>query len=417
MKKLTLLNTFFSKILLLVFNFGLVIYSTQVWGSNGKGIISIVIANLALISFVSQIFVGSSITYFASKSRKEVTLLYAYIWSFLIGGTLPFVFSLFIKDAFIYHLLLLSIFFSLYTANLNFFVGQKKMNAFNLYTLLQQLLHVLFIFFMVSFFNQKQVEVYFNALIACYGLLFFISFFQIFNSGKWSGFQFSFRLLSQLFHYGWKTQLSAFFQFLNYRLSYYFLGFYHGLSSVGIFSIGVAFSEAIWTVSRSLSLVLYSELVNSKQKNANFMRTKISLKISFWLSLLFLFIMLLIPSEVYTLVFGKDFHQTKQIILFLSPGILAIAVSNIIGYYFAGINELNILNTKSIIGLLFTVLLSFFLIPKFGIKGASLVMSISYCLSSLVLFWKFHKLTDWSAQDLLFSRKELSFFVPKRRKN
>jgi O-antigen/teichoic acid export membrane protein len=88
--------------------------------------------------------------------------------------------------------------------------------------------------------------------------------------------------------------------------------------------------------------------------------------------------MLLIPAELYSMIFGKDFSQTKEIILFLSPGILAIAVSNIIGYYFAGINKLRILNVKAIIGLIFTVVSSLYIIPKWGIRGACIVTSISY---------------------------------------
>ena len=35
-----------------------------------------------------------------------------------------------------------------------------------------------------------------------------------------------------MFEYGWKTQLSAFVQFLNYRLSFYFLEYFEGIASV-----------------------------------------------------------------------------------------------------------------------------------------------------------------------------------------
>ena len=416
MKHLTVINTFLSRILVLALNFGLVIYSTQVWGSSGKGIISIVIANLALISVVSNVFVGSSTSYFASKYRKEEILSFAYIWSFLIGVTLPCIFFIFTKSEYTYYLILLSIFFSLYTANINFFVGKKDMYRYNLYTLLQQLLHILFIFFIIVFLHQNHVEVYFKALIFCYVLLFLVSFFQVFNVSKFSELHFSSSLLQDMFHYGWKTQLSAFFQFLNYRLSYYFLNFYQGISSVGILSIGVAVSEAIWTASRSISLVLYSEVVNSSQEDENLQKTKISLKISFWITLLFIIIILLIPSEVYVLIFGKDFNQTKIIILLLSPGILAIAVSNVIGFYFSGINQLKILNLKSIIGLFFTVFLSIFFIPKYGIVGACVIMSISYCISSFILFWKFHQLTHWTFQDLLPSAEERFILAQKWKK-
>lgn len=88
-------------------------------------------------------------------------------------------------------------------------------------------------------------------------------------------------------------------------------------------------------------------------------KNKISLRISFLITLLFISIMLMIPAHWYAMIFGKDFGETKEIVLLLSPGILAIAVSNIIGYYFAGINKLRILNVKSLAGLIFTIVSSF----------------------------------------------------------
>lgn len=413
MKHLTVINTFLSRILVLALNFGLVIYSTQVWGISGKGIISIVIANLALISFVSNVFVGSSTSYFASKYRKEEILSFAYIWSFLIGVTLPCIFFIFTKSEYTYYLILLSIFFSLYTANINFFVGKKDMYRYNLYTLLQQLLHILFIFFIIVFLHQNHVEVYFKALIFCYVLLFLVSFFQVFNVSKFSELHFSSSLLQDMFHYGWKTQLSAFVQFLNYRLSYYFLEYFKGIASVGVFSVGVAFSEAIWTVSRSLSVILYSDVVNSKNHQDSIEKTKISLRISFLITLVSLIAILIIPAQVYVFIFGKDFNQTKQIILLLSPGILAIAVSNIIGHYFAGVNQLLILNIKSIIGLVFMIISSFCFIPKWGILGACIVTTISYCLSSAILFWKFYQITTFRVSDFILSKSEINLLLQK----
>ncbi len=175
-----------------------------------------------------------------------------------------------------------------------------------------------------------------------------------------------------MFEYGWKTQLSAFVQFLNYRLSFYFLEYFEGISSVGIFSIGVTFSEAIWTITRSIAVVLYSDVVNSKSREESIEKTKSSIKLTVILMMAFVLGILIIPSEIYIMIFGKEFRDTKEIIFFLSPGIFAIAVSDMAGHYFSGIRELKILNVKSIVGLVFTVVFSLIAIPRWGILGAAL---------------------------------------------
>ncbi|WP_228403369.1 polysaccharide biosynthesis C-terminal domain-containing protein [Chryseobacterium sp. RU37D] len=397
----------------MILNFGLVIYSTNMWGSAGKGAISIVIANLTIISFFANIFVGSSMTYFASKYKTEEILLFAYLWSIIIGVLISITFSFNHALKYSNYLIALSVLSSLLAANINLFVGQQNIKMFNLYTVLQQIIHIIFIIIIVYIIKITSVESYFIAQISCFTVLFLISIFQVLKYCDFKNISFSKAICGKLFDYGWKTQLSAFLQFLNNRVSFYFLEYFKGIVSVGVFSVGIAFSEAIWTVSRSLSIVLYADVVNNKNSNEAIEKTKVSLRISFLITLLFIMVMLLIPAEVYSMIFGKDFNQTKEIVLLLSPGILAIAISNIIGYYFAGINKLRILNIKAIISLIFTIISSFFIIPKWGIRGACVIASISYCLSSALLFWRFYQITDFHFQDFFLSKKEFNLLLRK----
>lgn len=411
--KSTILKTFVSRFLILILNFGLVIYSTNMWGSEGKGVISIVIADLTIISFFANIFVGSSMSYFASKFKTEEILPFAYLWSILVGSLIPVIFSFNHALEYSNYLIGLSVLSSLLAANVNLFVGQHNIKMFNLYTVLQQIVHIVFIAVIIYIVKITSVNAYFIAQICCFGVLFLMSAFQVIRRCDFRKISFSKEIGSKLFDYGWKTQLSAFLQFLNNRLSFYFLEYFKGIVSVGVFSVGIAFSEAIWTVSRSLSVVLYADVVNNVSSNEAIEKTKVSLRISFLITLLFIIVMLLIPAQLYSMIFGKDFSQTKEIVLFLSPGILAIATSNIIGYYFAGINKLRILNVKSIIGLVFTVISSFFIIPKWGIRGACVITSISYCLSSGLLFWRFYRITEFHIHDFILSKTEINLLLNK----
>ncbi len=383
------------------------------WGSEGKGTISIVIADLTIVGFFCNIFVGSSVIYFASKYKTEQILLYAYLWSVLIGIAVPLIFSIIRPVEYLYYLIGLSVLSSLLAANINLFVGQQNIRMFNLYTILQQVVHIVFIIIIVYLINITSVVSYFIAQLSCFAVLFVTSSFQILRYCEIGRISFSKKIRNKLFDYGWKTQLSAFLQFLNNRLSFYFLEFFKGITSVGVFSIGIAFSEAIWTVSKSLSVVLYSDVVNTSNHNIAIEKTKISLKISFLVTLLFIIIILLLPAQFYVMIFGKDFSETKRITLFLSPGILAIAVSNIIGYYFAGVNKLRILNIKSVIGLIFTIVSSFFIIPRWGITGACIITSVSYCISSGLLFWKFYELTEFHIRDFMISKSEINLLLNK----
>lgn len=412
MKQLKVVQTFISRFLILILSFGLVIFSTNMWGSEGKGTISIVIANVAMVSFFSSVFSGSSTSYFARKFKVEQVLVYSYLWSIIIGIVVPLIFGIAsIQTEFLYHLIAISVFSSLLSTNISLFIGTQNIRFFNIYTVLQQLVHVLFLLILIYIIKLEDVSVYFLAQIFCLIFLFLTSFFLILKKCKLSEFSFSKLVFLNMLEYGWKTQLSAFVQFLNYRLSFYFLEYFEGIAAVGIFSIGITFSEAIWTITRSIAVVLYSDVVNSESREESIVKTKSSLKLSFSLMLVFVLGIIVIPGFVYTQIFGNEFGETKQIMLLLIPGIFAIAVSDMIGYYFSGIKELKILNIKSIVGLLITVGFSFFAIPKWGIWGACFVTTSSYVTSATILFWKFYQSTDFKIRDYIISKDEINSLV------
>jgi hypothetical protein len=194
------------------------------WGSEGKGTISIVIANAAIVSFFSSIFAGSSTSYFASKFKTEQILVYSYIWSVGMGILIPVIFSFAdIQAQYLMYLIGISVFSALLSVNVNLFIGTRNIRLFNIYTVLQQLVHVVFIGVFIYILNLKDVSVYFGAQISCLAFLFLTSFFQIIRKCKISEISLSKEVFKSMFEYGWKTQLSAFIQFLNYRLSFTFL--------------------------------------------------------------------------------------------------------------------------------------------------------------------------------------------------
>jgi O-antigen/teichoic acid export membrane protein len=197
--------------------------------------------------------------------------------------------------------------------------------------------------------------------------------------------------IKSIAQYGMNNEFNYFIQFLNYRLAYYFIAKILGLSLLGVFSIAVSITEAVWIISRSMSAVHFSNVINSDDQLKSRTETMIFLKQSFWISLIFLTILILVPETLYKLIFGNEFSEVKKYITYLIPGILSIAVTNLYGHYFAGTGKLKILRNKSLIGLAATILLLPFLTRKYQLTGVCITLNISYLLSSFYLWLKFRK--------------------------
>ena len=75
-----------------------------------------------------------------------------------------------------------------------------------------------------------------------------------------------------------------------------------------------------------------------------------------------------------------------------------MAFSNVLDNYFSAIRHLNVQILKSLVVLIFTFVLSLWLIPKYGIDGACVVNAASYVISAIVLFVYF--LSKKSTRDI-----------------
>jgi len=405
-------NTLLSKAAIIALNFLLVVLSTNLWGSAGRGSISILIADVSIIVILNNILGGSAVTYFTPKVGFEKLFLPAYMWiitcSFL--GSLFFYFTQNVNFIFLF---VLSFFSSLFSVHLYFFTAKENFKLFNIYSLLLPLLNIIFLLFFEFGIGLKSYKSYLWGYVSSLILLWIISFFKVNKLINLKHLSVSLENIKNTVNYGYQTELSYFIHFINYRISYFLILHYKGISSVGVFSIGIAIAEAIWVISRSISTVQYAKIINNINSDNGIEITRRLAKFSFNASIIVALILIIFPNNFYSLIFGKDFTNIKEIMTLLFPGITALALSNIHGNYFSATGQLKILVIKSVAGLIVTVSLLPILLPKWGIFGACIVTSLSYITSSVYLLYKFYKDTTFSIKDFLISKSDIQFLIGK----
>ncbi|MDR0832904.1 MAG: polysaccharide biosynthesis C-terminal domain-containing protein [Candidatus Symbiothrix sp.] len=389
-------NIFFTilgKCLILLLNFAVVVYTTRVWGAEGRGLIALFLANLNLISIVANVFTSSSVSYFLQKTGASKLHSQAALWIFLSSAVAAVVFH-WMGDGLALFLFITSILFGFLSFYSSLFVGSQKINYYNWVTVLQPLLLLL----CIGIFHFTTGISYFNYFYAQIISLFIVVVIARLLSKKTVGtlaFILDKKVVKKSFRFGFQTELSNLLQFFNYRLGFYFLGYFAGMAPVGVFSIGVTLSESIWIISRSISMVQYSKLLSDGNTVTARKETITCSKYSLYASLACIVVALLLPRQVYIFVFGPEFSEVKKTILLLSPGILAIACSNVYGHYFSAFGHLHILVIKSAIGVVATVLLSLLLIPNLQITGACIATGTAHVVTSFVLlYWFFKKNND-----------------------
>ncbi len=384
--KSNIIATILSKSLILLLNFAVVVLTTQLWGADGRGAVAIFVADLSLISIFANIFTGSSVSYFFSRLGTSKLATAAYLWSFLVpaGGALALLISGRLTEA--PFLFAAASLMGLIAFHNSLFVGDQKISYYNLMTVLQPALLLLCMLVCHYCWPQLGYYCYFFGQTASLLLMLLVCRFLRHKMQLRLHWDFDHSSNMQLLSFGWKTELSSLLQFFNYRLTYYLLAYFISRGSVGVFSIGVTIAEAIWIVSRSVSMVQFSNVLKQGNTMQSRKETMSLALVSLGISAACLLVILLLPASLFVFVFGPEFGEVKRVVLLLAPGILAIAFSNVLGNYFSAIRKLNILIVKSLIGLIFTLVLALWLIPRWQIDGACMVNAASYLISSVVLF-------------------------------
>jgi O-antigen/teichoic acid export membrane protein len=402
-----IIRTIVSKSLILGLNFLLVVLTTHLWGAEGRGIISIVIADVAIIVIVNNILAGSAVSYMVPKTGVSPLLLPAYLWIvvFSFAGTLFFGW---IHDGNRLFLLGLAILTSVLGVNSMIFVGSGNIKWYNNFNTLLPLLHLIFILLLKYFGNELPVGYYFFALLVSLAIVIVVSWLKVrpLVGDKLLSFQKS--VVKTTFDFGWKNELSYLLQFLNYRFSYFLILYFNeDYHSVGVFSVGVALAESIWLFSRSISINQYSSILNHSDNETAKKLTIQSAKLSIYVSLLITGALLLMPAKLYGFIFGAEFSSVKSILFMLAPGIIAIAISNIYGHFFAAIGQQRTLIVKSIVGLTCNIILSFALIPVLSVTGACMAVSVSYLASSVYLGMIFYRNSSFKKSDFIITKDDI----------
>jgi O-antigen/teichoic acid export membrane protein len=113
--------------------------------------------------------------------------------------------------------------------------------------------------------------------------------------------------------------------------------------------------------------------------------------ISFSLTGCALLLIVIIPNDIYIVLFGKDFSIVKKIALYLSPGTLLMSTYYITSSYFSGIGKYTYNNYAVGLGLFLTVIGGIIFIPNGDIFTAAIITSIAFTSIALCSLWQFRK--------------------------
>lgn len=379
-----ILHTIFTKFSSAGLGFLTIILISQILGVEAKGEQAIMVYNINLLLMLFTLIGNSTLIYLTPRKDFSNLIIPSFLW-IVITAILV---SLFFPNVCVFIAVLAAI------SEINQFLllGKQKISQANILKLIYPLVSFSYILILWLLNRFDSVEDFITAMLIAYIVSFFYGIFALRDEYK------NIKLISKqeltssfktLFSLGVTKQIGYIAQSMNYRLCFYILGFYCGETLVGIYSNAVSLSEAVMLFGSSLALVQYSSLSNNEDDSSSKQFSWKMSKINGIFTALALLVLCLLPSEVYSFIFGKGFEEISQAIRILSIGVLPLSIASNFTQYFYAKGNFKISTFASIIGLGVTIIAGLILIPKYQLQGAALAATLSYFTTFSIEFYFF----------------------------
>jgi len=384
-----ILYSFFTKGIVALINFLILIASARYLGVSSRGEISVFVLNIALIQILNEIYTGYSLVHFLPQFNFKKIVVHGIVFTLLFSTLSSSIFSLYrgqvqgyeISAYILTLLVLVNTFFCV------IILSKKNIKLYSLLSFLQPLLLLLTLLLMIFVFHDYTFRAYFVALMCSFVVAI------IFSGAAVARYYFQTQpqkpyLLKPIIYKGFAFQVALFmFVFMN-RYSYYLLP---KSSDVGLYATACSLMESVLIIAYGVAPVLLTEAANDKIRKHSATLTLSIARISFVAGLFGYLVIQLLPNSFYDLLIGKAFDGIKRIIMLYGPATLLQTVILILTSYFTGSGQQKSVLFSYSVGFLNTLIFAPILISIYGISGAAATALISYGAVAFIMTLLFLK--------------------------
>ncbi|MDZ7330970.1 MAG: oligosaccharide flippase family protein [candidate division KSB1 bacterium] len=271
----------------------------------------------------------------------------------------------------------------------SYFQGCLKIVKYNLLILIQLFFQIISLYLCLVILKW-QIWGIFISYVASLLIAIGMGVIFLFVEGIGIEFHNSLALAKKMLHYGFKGYIGNLIQFVNYKVDLFLVNLLLGLSATGIYSIAVNLASLCWFVSYAMATSLFPRASASGKSSAELINRSAS--ICLLLTGVSAGMLALICKPAIRLLYGEQFLLAAKAIYVLLPGVVIFVYTRILATYFSGNGRPLINSAISLASLAVSIPLNLILIPRLGLPGAALAITLAYIVSSGLsyLLFKFY---------------------------
>jgi len=207
-------------------------------------------------------------------------------------------------------------------------------------------------------------------------------------------------LLGGMLGFGAKSYVQTLAATLHLRIDQYLIAYLLNPEQVAFYVIGVNLVGLLLRIPEATGTVLYPRLARAKGEDAHATTTRVCRNTLFLTALGVVALAIAGPIGI-PLLYGHRFDRAIRPMLILLPGVLLMALYQILTRNFTSRAKQEINIIAAVTALCLNVTLNLFLIPRFGISGAALANGLSYGTAAGILLVVFVRESGHTVRETL----------------
>jgi O-antigen/teichoic acid export membrane protein len=214
------------------------------------------------------------------------------------------------------------------------------------------------------------------------------------------------RLARRMLSFGSRTHLGRVMTTGNYRLDQWFVGAIAGQRELGLYSVAVAWAEALFYLPTALGMVQRPDLVRASASEAG-ARAAVVFRAALLLTVVLALGLVIIAPVLCVTVFGEDFRGSIDDLRVLAFGAFGIVALKLLGNALIAQGKAMLANIGVAVAFVTTVVLDLLLIPAHGGIGAAIASTAAYTAGGVAIAVVFTRALGRRPAELLPRRNDV----------
>jgi O-antigen/teichoic acid export membrane protein len=225
----------------------------------------------------------------------------------------------------------------------------------------------------------------------------------VFFLARWVSFRFepSRALLLRQLNFGLRNYASSLFWLCLLQSDILLCNHFLGTSDTGVYSVAVSLGLPVTMIGGAVGTLTFQRVSSEEQAVTRIEQTNRTLRVLLPLVGVSLIALGFLAHVLVPLIYGHEFDAAATALILLLPGFLAFCLEVVILNYLAGEGSPMVVVWGPAVGLAVNVVANLFVIPRWGINGASVTSSVAYTIVFLLVLWYYRRATGSSLRDVL----------------